>query len=136
MPSPLPIQRLHHVSLVTRDTEASKAFYCNVLGFRELERPNFNFRGAWLYNYGLQIHLIENPRAPGERNENLDRRADPIAFAVEDDSEVIPILEQHGIPCRRQVNAGGIRQTFFHDPDGHHIEIAVYPPNPAYKDEG
>jgi catechol 2,3-dioxygenase-like lactoylglutathione lyase family enzyme len=128
----LPIQRLHHVSLVTRDTQASRAFYCDVLGFRELERPNFNFPGAWLYNYGLQIHLIENPRAEGERNENIDSRADHIAFHVEDDSDVLAILEQHGIPCRRQVNAGGIRQTFFQDPDGHHIEIAVYPPNPPF----
>jgi catechol 2,3-dioxygenase-like lactoylglutathione lyase family enzyme len=136
MPSPLLIQRLHHVSLVTRDTEASRAFYCEVLGFRELERPNFNFPGAWLYNYGLQIHLIENPRAEGERNETIDSRADHLAFAVEDESTVLEILKQHAIPCRRQVNAGGIRQTFFQDPDGHHIEIAVYPPNPPFKDKG
>jgi catechol 2,3-dioxygenase-like lactoylglutathione lyase family enzyme len=134
MPASLPIQRLHHISLVTRDTDASRAFYCQVLGFRELERPPFNFRGAWLYNYGLQIHLIENPQASGGRNEQIDSRANHVAFAVDDDAPVQQILDQHGIPWRRQVNAGGIRQTFFQDPDGHHIEIAVYPPNPPYKE--
>lgn len=127
---PLPIQGLHHISLVTRNTEASRRFYCEVLGFREIQRPNFSFRGAWLYNYGLQIHLIENPQAPGERNEHIDSRADHVAFAVADDGPVLQLLAQHGIPCRQQVNAGGIHQTFFQDPDGHHIEIAVYPPPP------
>ncbi len=135
MPQPLPIQRLHHVSVVTRDTAASKAFYCGVLGFRELERPPFNFRGAWLYNYGLQIHLIENNASDSQRTNHIDSRADHLAFAVEDDAPVLAILEQHNLPCRRQVNAGGIRQTFFQDPDGHHIEIAVYPPNPPFVEE-
>jgi catechol 2,3-dioxygenase-like lactoylglutathione lyase family enzyme len=130
----LPIKALHHISIVTRDTEASVAFYRDVLGFREIERPPFNFRGAWLFNYGLQIHIIENPEAAGGRSERIDSRADHIAFAVEDDSPVLEILTQHSIPCRTQVNAGGIRQTFFQDPDGHHIEIAVYPPTPPAKD--
>ncbi len=134
MPQPLPIQRLHHISLVTRDTDASKAFYRNVLGFRELERPPFNFRGAWLYNYGLQIHLIENSGAQGQRTDHINTRANHIAFAVDDDEPVLTILEEHQIPYRRHVNAGGIRQTFFQDPDGHHIEVAVYPPNPPYID--
>ncbi|MBW3597821.1 MAG: VOC family protein [Planctomycetes bacterium] len=128
MAASLPIQALHHISLVARDTEASVAFYRDVLGFREIERPAFNFRGAWLYNYGFQIHIIENADAAGGRSEKIDSRADHIAFAVEDDGPVAEILQQHNIPCRTQVNAGGVRQTFFQDPDGHHIEIAVYPP--------
>jgi catechol 2,3-dioxygenase-like lactoylglutathione lyase family enzyme len=103
-----------------------------VLGFREIERPNFSFRGAWLYNYGFQIHLIENPRSQGERSDCIDSRSDHVALAVEDDGPVLELLQQHGVPCRRQVNAGGIRQTFFQDPDGHHIEIAVYPSNPPF----
>lgn len=133
MPSPLPIKALHHISLVTRHTETSTAFYRDVLGFRELERPNFNFRGAWLANYGIQIHIIENPSAAGERSERIDSRANHVAFAVEDERSVVESLQQHGITYRQQVNAGGIHQTFFQDPDGHHIEIAVYPPDPPFK---
>jgi catechol 2,3-dioxygenase-like lactoylglutathione lyase family enzyme len=121
--------------LVTRDTDASRAFYCDLLGFRELERPNFNFRGAWLFAYGLQIHLIENALVAGRRTEQIDSRADHLAFAVEDDRAIVAILEQHGIAYRQQVNAGGIHQTFFQDPDGHHIEVAVYPPNPPFVDQ-
>ncbi|MCD7449418.1 hypothetical protein HAX54_052124 [Datura stramonium] len=32
-----------------------------VMGFCLVKRPSsFNFHGAWLYNYGVGIHLLEN----------------------------------------------------------------------------
>jgi catechol 2,3-dioxygenase-like lactoylglutathione lyase family enzyme len=44
---------------VTPNIERMCRFYCEVLGFRQIWRPDFPFRGAWLFGYGLQIHLIE-----------------------------------------------------------------------------
>lgn len=131
MPTPLPLRGLHHVAVTTRDPDASLAFYRDVLGFAPLERPNFNFRGAWLFRDGLQIHVIEN-RTP-EADERIDPRADHLAFAVDDFDAVERALREHGIDYHKQVNAGGIPQIFFHDPDGHHIEIGIYPPTPAFK---
>ncbi len=128
----LPIQRLHHAALTTASPERSKAFYIEVLGFKELERPGFHFRGGWLAGYGMQIHIIENAAGVGERSTEIDSRRNHLAFAVDDASQVTAILEEHGIAYREQVNAGGIHQTFFHDPDGHHIEIAEYPPDPPF----
>ena len=58
MPPPIPIQSLNHIAVVTRRLEDSKRFYRDVLGFREISRPNFKFSGAWLFNYGLMIHII------------------------------------------------------------------------------
>jgi catechol 2,3-dioxygenase-like lactoylglutathione lyase family enzyme len=127
MPAPLPIRALHHIARVTRVPEASRAFYCDVLGFRELPRPDFDFRGAWLYNYGVQIHIIENPElASPSPHPEIDTRANHVAFAVDDMRPVKQSLEEHGIVYRENINAGGIHQIFFQDPDGHHIEIAAH----------
>ncbi|KAJ8545764.1 hypothetical protein K7X08_018347 [Anisodus acutangulus] len=57
----LPLLSLNHVSLLVRDVWNSVHFYEDVLGFCLVKRPSsFNFRGAWLYNYGVGIHLLEN----------------------------------------------------------------------------
>ena len=128
---PLPIRHLHHIARTTRDPERSKAFYRDILGFRELVRPNFNFRGAWLFAYGVQIHIIEHP-ADLPAVETIDPRAGHLAFAVDDLAPVEDRRQPVKIPYHKQVNAGGIPQIFFHDPDGHHIEVGIYPPTPAY----
>jgi glyoxylase I family protein len=127
MPAPLPIIRLHHIARVTSKPEESIAFYCNVLGFRELPRPPFSFRGAWLYNYDVQIHIIENLDLATEPDAVIDTRANHLAFSVtKDDIQVVKsLLDEHGIAFSEQVNAGGIQQIFFRDPDGHHVEISV-----------
>lgn len=132
--TPLPITGLHHIARVTSKPEESAAFYRDVLGFRPIERPGFNFRGAWLLGYGVQIHIIENPSRAGERSE-IDTRADHLAFAVEDHEPVRRRLDELGIAYHEQVNAGGIPQIFLQDPDGHHIEIGIYPPHPPFVDE-
>ena len=125
MPAPLPIIGLHHIARVTRHLDDTLDFYCNVLGFQQLRRPPFSFRGAWLFNYGVQIHIIENESLAGERNDQIDSRANHLAFRVEDIDAVKSSLAEHGIDFVERVNAGGIQQIFFQDPDGHHIEIAV-----------
>ncbi len=129
----LPVTRVHHVARVTQRPDESCAFYRDVLGFREIQRPGFDFRGAWLFNYGLQIHIIQNDgRSPDPSNE-IDTRFNHLALEVEDLDEAKNRLRQNGIIYREQVNAGGIHQVFFHDPDGHVIEIAEYGPTPPEK---
>ncbi len=129
------IQSLHHIARVTKDPEASAQFYIEVLGFRPIERPNFDFRGAWLLGYGLQIHIIESGTHDGGRNENIDSRSNHLAFAVDDHEPVRQRLNELGINYIEKVNAGGIPQIFFQDPDGHHVEIGIYPEHPRLLDE-
>ena len=129
------IQGLHHIAVTTAEPQKSERFYIDVLGFRPIRRPNFNFRGAWLLGYGVQIHIIENGSPTSEQRERIDTRADHLAFAVEDHGPVRQRLDSLGIEYHEQVNAGGIPQIFFQDPDGHHIEIGIYPPHPPYLDE-
>ena len=125
MPS-LPIRSLHHIAVATRNADICKAFYIEVLGFRELPRPPFAFRGAWLYNYGFQIHVIEYADSAPSLGRAIDSHDDHLAFAVTDIEEAKASLTERSIAFRERVNAGGIHQLFFHDPDGHTIELAMY----------
>jgi len=136
MEGPLPVTALHHIGITTKHLAESIAFYTEVLGFRPIERPDFDFQGAWLFGLGIQIHIIErhdldaNPAAA-----EIDTRAMHLALAVADvdvHAAVEQRLEQLGIRYVNQVNAGGIPQIFFQDPDGRHIEIGVYPDTPPF----
>lgn len=121
MPSPLPWSSLNHISLMTRRLEEARAFYRAVLGFREVERPNFNFRGAWLFKDGLMIHLIENPKAR-QPSEEIQTREDHIALHTDDLARVVELLEAHGVRYKKNLIADrDIRQVFFQDLDGNHL---------------
>lgn len=134
MKANLPIRALHHIARVTRLPEESIAFYRDLLGFKELRRPAFSFRGAWLYNYGVQIHIIENAASAPDPRRAIDSRGDHLAFHVADIELSKVRLREAGIEFHEQVNAGGIHQVFFRDPDGHFIEIATYGPTPPEKE--
>ena len=50
---------VHHVSVCVTDIAAARAFYVDVLGFRErTDRPDFGFPGAWFDVGGRQVHLL------------------------------------------------------------------------------
>jgi catechol 2,3-dioxygenase-like lactoylglutathione lyase family enzyme len=121
------VTSLNHVSLVTKRLDESRRFYANILGAKEISRPGFNFPGAWLYLSGIQIHLIGvgDPGDPGA----INTRTDHVAFAVPDVDEAERHLNELGIPYRRSlIPDRGIHQLFFHDPDGHTIELGKYSP--------
>jgi catechol 2,3-dioxygenase-like lactoylglutathione lyase family enzyme len=131
-PGPIPVQSINHIGRLTRRLEASVAFYRDVLGFRPIERPPFDFPGAWLYNYGVQIHLIVNDAAPDPRPE-ISTRCDHLALQVADIEQAKRLLQAHGIAYRENYVPGrNVHQVFFQDPDGHHIELACYPPTPRF----
>lgn len=57
---PFPIVSFNHMSREVLDYEASRDFYCGVLGFIEIPRPAFENDGVWLYGFGLSLHLIKS----------------------------------------------------------------------------
>jgi catechol 2,3-dioxygenase-like lactoylglutathione lyase family enzyme len=103
-----------------------------VLGFREVKRPTFDFPGAWLFNYGIMIHLIHN-EAAGDPEGEIQTRDDHLALHTDDLEAAERLLQEHGVPYRKNVVADkNITQIFCRDPDGHHVEIGTYPPTPEY----
>lgn len=122
----LSLMQLHHVSRQTQKLEETRKFYCEVLGFKELSRPGFNFPGAWLYGAGIQIHLIQEPFAPNPTE--ISTRENHIAFKVADMEAAEAVLKHHGIHYRHNVVPDrGTNQLFFRDPEGWMIELGPYP---------
>lgn len=126
--SALPLTSLNHISLICRSVDESLDFYQNVLGFLPIRRPgSFDFDGAWLFNYGIGIHLLqlEEPESIPMKRE-INPKDNHISFQCESLALVEKRLNEMGITyVQRTVEEGGIlvEQIFFHDPDGFMIEI-------------
>ncbi|KAJ0987911.1 hypothetical protein J5N97_006267 [Dioscorea zingiberensis] len=124
----LSLTSLNHISLVCRSVERSLDFYQNVLGFFPIRRPgSFDFDGAWLFNYGIGIHLLqsEDPENMAKKTE-INPKDNHISFQCESMTAVEKKLTEMQITyIQRRVEEGGIfvDQLFFHDPDGFMIEI-------------
>ncbi|PKU84353.1 hypothetical protein MA16_Dca002866 [Dendrobium catenatum] len=111
-----PLLNLNHVSFVVRSVSRSVKFYEEVLGFVSVKRPSsFKFHGAWLYNYGIGIHLLQ-----------CNSLENHISFQCSDIYLLKRKLEGMGIEyVTAVVEESGIEvdQFFFHDPDGYMVEI-------------
>jgi catechol 2,3-dioxygenase-like lactoylglutathione lyase family enzyme len=122
----IPLVRLHHVSFAVKDLAASKRFFGGVLGLPELERPGFNFGGAWYSLGDRQLHLIVEHSAGRETADRLSR-SDHMALEVSDIETVRKVLRDAGIGFGEGGNqALGMDQVFCRDPDGHVVEFVRY----------
>ncbi|XP_077248804.1 glyoxylase I 4-like [Tasmannia lanceolata] len=125
----LPLLSLNHVSFVCKSVSKSVRFYEDVLGFVLIKRPSsFKFEGAWLFNYGIGIHLLEcnSPANMPEKKGVINTKDNHISFQCSDMSLVMRKLEGMKIEyVTAVVEEGGIKvdQLFFHDPDGYMVEI-------------
>jgi len=127
----MPLRRLDHLLVLTDDLEATRAFYCDVLGFEPGERPPLGFPGYWLY-LGDEpcLHIAE--RAPYEAHAAAlglpagPAAVDHVAFAAGGYEELAVRLRSAGVHAvENDVPAAGLRQLFFTDPNGVRIELNV-----------
>ena len=122
---PFPIQSIHHVSLCVTDLERAKRFYGEVLGLKEVERPAFNFRGAWYELGDRQLHLIvhTNPRTLRGTTE-IDSRDGHFAVRVTDYEATLEHLRANNVEVGQQPdNPTPWAQLYVTDPDGNVIEL-------------
>ncbi|KAK9750185.1 hypothetical protein RND81_02G178900 [Saponaria officinalis] len=122
----LPLLSLNHVSYVCKSVADSVRFYVDVLGFALIKRPSsFQFEGAWLFNYGIGIHLLESDNHQ-RKTSKINPKDNHISFQCSDMKLVMNKLNAMGIEyVTAQVEEGGIKvdQLFFHDPDSYMVEI-------------
>lgn len=128
------ISAVHHVSLTVTDLERSRAFYRDILSLAEIERPPFNFPGAWFQlGAAQQLHLIVHTNSTF-RGKPLDTRDLHFAVRVPSFQDALDFLRAKGFhedapaddPMKMIVQpyaTAGFPQIYILDPDRHIIEI-------------
>ncbi|RZC66549.1 hypothetical protein C5167_010242 [Papaver somniferum] len=127
--SALPLLSLNHVSYICKSVTESAKFYQDVLGFVLIKRPSsFQFEGAWLFSYGIGIHLLQcnSINDVQQMPAKINPKDNHISFQCTDVELVKKRLGEMGMKYETAlVEEGGVfvDQLFFHDPDGYMIEI-------------
>jgi len=123
----LQVVELNHVALHVGDLAASCRFYGELMGFPAMQRPAFDFAGAW-FRLGShqELHLIAGRSEPVVSA----NRGNHFALRV----EALPPWEERlsragwdYLPPKPRPD--GAMQLFLRDPDGHVFELYTPPPS-------
>lgn len=121
--------KINHIGLLISDLDKARAFYSNILGLIELDRPVFRTQGIWYQLGECQLHLmfVPNMIRPQFHPENRTVQAH---FSVDVSIlEYLNILNKLTLSDIEIIEEKSIRvntevwQAFFYDPDGNMIEI-------------
>lgn len=127
----LAVNSLDHVTIVVRDLDATRRFYVDVLGMRQVDRPAFSFAGQWFEAGGTLIHTIleYSGSSPAGMGGGMNTRGHHFAFLVDDVAPWVGRLEEAGVPIVSppKLRPDGANQVFVHDPDGHLVELSSSP---------
>ncbi|XP_030543390.1 glyoxylase I 4 [Rhodamnia argentea] len=129
---------LNHVSRESSDIRRLAEFYKEILGFEEVESPNFEFKVIWLSlpSTGFFLHLIERspetrlPEGPySATSPTVDPKYLPgghhVCFSISNFDAFVQTLKEKGIETfQRALPNGKVKQIFFFDPDGNGVEVA------------
>ncbi len=112
------VRGIHHVSINVDNLAEAIDFYVGKLGFTCLERPDFNFPGAWLSTGAHQVHLLEFVGEPRSKLQHW-------AFEVADLDAAVAELDAVGVEYRlsNSTEGGRRRQAFLKDPSDNVIEL-------------
>ncbi|MBM3674730.1 MAG: lactoylglutathione lyase [Actinobacteria bacterium] len=108
---------LHHVNLRVDDLDVARRFYVEVMGFEEIDRPDFGFAGAWFRMGAHQLHLQTTDHPETKSGDHFALHvADCAACAAELEAKGVDVLRLDGVP-------GAGVQAFLRDPSGNLIEL-------------
>ncbi len=131
----MPAMSLNHYTIQARDLEATKNFYCDIVGLTVGDRPPLSFDGYWLYCGGIPtVHLLgyqanaklvtDGPSYPADTG-----RLDHIAFSCEGLADMRADLQRRSIKYEERVLPRmNMTQLFYKDPDGIAVECN-FPPH-------
>lgn len=131
----MPLNFIDHYLIQTADLEGTKDWYCDVLGMRLGDNPDFKMPVYWLYLGEKDVlHLTVGGQNVSEnRKKYLGQQStdvygsgvvDHIAFRCTGLREMMDHLDRKGVEyTRRQVNDQGLFQLFLIDPNGVKVEL-------------
>jgi catechol 2,3-dioxygenase-like lactoylglutathione lyase family enzyme len=126
---------MEHFLIQSADIEATKDWWCNVLGMRVGPSPDFKFPVYWLYIDETDVlHLTQGGKNVSDnRMKYLGQSSqategsgviDHIGFRATGLDATIEKLNSLGIDFKeRQVNDQGLYQLFLFDPNGVKVEL-------------
>ena len=125
----LQLKAIHHIAIIASDYQRSKAFYCDVLGFRLMGEYYREARDSWKGDLALQdrytIELFSFPEPPARVSHPEACGLRHLAFTVPDVAAAVATLADKGVICEpiRIDDLTGKQCTFFADPDGLPLEL-------------
>jgi catechol 2,3-dioxygenase-like lactoylglutathione lyase family enzyme len=133
----MPLTELNHYFVRANDLEKTKNFYCDVLGFEVMPRPNFPFPGYWLgINGKIQVHMgpagisnqdlyyLGTPKNAATDNSGV---VDHIAFLASEPEKFVKKFKDMGMSYRpRSLPESELFQLFIKDPNGLTIELNFF----------
>lgn len=121
---------LFHVAIKTADLARSRAFWCQLIGLREVPRPDFGYPGAWLAcgQPGGQaiVHLYAGGPALGPLGtvQAHTGSIDHLSLSCSGWAAVRSRVQRAGLPWREFIVPGTtLWQLFVHDPSGVQLEL-------------
>ena len=132
----MPLAHIEHYLIAADDMEATKSWYCSVLGMNEGWHPEFNFPVYWLYLDGKDVvHISQSAKNATENQKTYLGRGsqntgagtgaiDHIAFRATGLNATMAHLKQHNIDFKeRRANGQALYQLFMFDPNGIKVEL-------------
>jgi len=128
---PIAVKGFSHVAISVTDLGAAREFYCGILGFEELPRPDLGVPGMWLGVGDLQLHFIETDEMPvpgkGFPHYGLHVPTDTFDATIETlRAAGVPFLGQ---PSSRVDFGRTVLAAFVRDPAGNFIELTNVGPD-------
>ena len=120
IPEPFEFMQIHHVQLAipTGGEDRSRAFWRDLLGLVELEKPPAlaGRGGCWFRGGGLEVHLgVEGKFAPAHK-------AHP-GIQVSDIARLAALLDGAGVVANWDSDFPGYRRFYANDPFGNRLEF-------------
>lgn len=121
-----------HVAVSVTDLDAARDFYCGVLGFEVLPRPDLGFPGLWLRVGELQLHLgvVTEAPSPGPGFPHFALHVPSERFDATIETVRAAGVKMLGEPSTRVDFGTTVRAAFVTDPSGNVIELTDVGPLP------
>jgi glyoxylase I family protein len=129
-PTRVAVTGFSHVAIAVTDLGAARDFYCGVLGFEELPRPDLGIPGMWLKVGDLQLHFIETDEMPTP-GKGFPHYA--LHVPTDEFDATIETLRAAGVsflgePSARVDFGKTVLAAFVNDPAGNFIELTTVGP--------